>query len=85
MSGPTYDRAARHPYDVEPGEARVRYHARWPDASAAWKAAIDAGHDMDLLEHCLSLTPAQRWEEHKRFLAMIARLETARDNARSAG
>lgn len=74
---------ARHPFDVPVGDRRALYHARWPDAGPDWKAAIDAGHDMDLLLHCLSLTPEQRWEEHKRFVTMIERLERARDDARS--
>lgn len=80
MPGPTDDRAARHPYDVDPADARERYHARWPDAGPDWKAAIDAGHDMDLLEHCLSLTPTERLEQNTRFIAMVELLESARDS-----
>ena len=60
---------------------RERLHAQFADAGPAWHAAIDAGHDVLLIEHALSLTPEERLAEHQRFLSMIVRLESARDRA----
>lgn len=83
MDEPGGESAARHRHDAPVGDRRALRHARWPDAGPGWKAAIDAGHDMDLLLHGLSLTPEQRWAEHQRFVAMLERLERARDDAPS--
>jgi hypothetical protein len=39
-----------------------------PDAGPAWRAAYDAGCDMEALEENLRLTPEQRLEKHQRML-----------------
>jgi hypothetical protein len=60
---------------------RRRLHDMYPESGPGWHAAIDAGHDVTLIDHALSLTPAERFADHQRFLDMIARLENARDGA----
>jgi hypothetical protein len=39
-----------------------------PEAGPAWRAASNAGIDMSLIEHTLSLTPEERLAEHQQLL-----------------
>jgi hypothetical protein len=39
-----------------------------PDAGPTWRAAYEAGLDMEALEENLRLTPEQRIEKHQRML-----------------
>jgi hypothetical protein len=48
-----------------------------PDAGPAWRAAHDAGIDMSLIEHALSLTPEQRLAEHQQVLDFLLEVQAA--------
>lgn len=41
-------------------DRKAMLHAMYPDAGPAWREAIEAGVDVSLLEHNLSLTVEQR-------------------------
>ena len=42
-----------------------------PDAGPAWRAAMEAGVDMSLIEHALTLTPEQRLAEHQQVIDFL--------------
>ena len=48
-----------------------------PDAGPAWRAAVDYGFDMSLLEESLGLTPEQRLAEHQRVLDFLIEVQEA--------
>ena len=48
-----------------------------PDAGPAWIAAMKAGIDMSLIEHSLTLTPAQRLEEHQQVIDFLLAVQEA--------
>ena len=50
-----------------------------PDAGPAWRAAMEAGVDMSLIEDALGMTPEQRLAEHQRALNLILEVEAARE------
>lgn len=45
-----------------------------PDAGPAWRAAVEYGFDMSLVEDALQMTPEQRLEQHQRALDSILEL-----------
>ncbi len=51
-----------------------------PDAGPAWRAAMEYGFDMSLIEDALRMTPEQRLEQHQRALDMILELKEAGEN-----
>jgi hypothetical protein len=48
-----------------------------PDAGPAWRAAVEYGFDMSLVEDALRLTPEQRLEQHQRALDLILEVKEA--------
>ncbi|HZV36926.1 MAG TPA: hypothetical protein VFB72_20285 [Verrucomicrobiae bacterium] len=48
-----------------------------PDAGPAWRAAMEYGFDMSLVEDALQLTPEQRLEQHQRALDLILAVKEA--------
>jgi hypothetical protein len=46
-----------------------------PDAGPAWRAAMDYGFDMSLVEESLKLTPEQRLAEHQRVIDFLIELQ----------
>ena len=48
-----------------------------PDAGPAWRAAVEYGFDMSLVEDALQLTPEQRLEQHQRALDLILEVKEA--------
>ena len=46
-----------------------------PDAGPAWRAAVEYGFDMSLIEASLKLTPEQRLEEHQQVLDFLIELQ----------
>jgi hypothetical protein len=48
-----------------------------PDAGPAWRAAMDYGFDMSLIEDALQLTPEQRLEQHQRALDLVLEVKEA--------
>jgi hypothetical protein len=42
-----------------------------PKAGPAWRAAVEYGFDMSLVEDALRLTPEQRLEQHQRALNTV--------------
>ena len=48
-----------------------------PDAGPAWRAAVEYGFDMSLLEESLQLTPEQRLAEHQRVLDFLIEVQEA--------
>jgi hypothetical protein len=48
-----------------------------PDAGPEWRAAMEAGIDMSLIEHALELTPEERLNEHQRFLNFLLEIRAA--------
>ncbi len=46
-------------------------YAMPPDAGPAWRAAVEYGFDMSLVEDALRLTPEQRLEQHQRALDLV--------------
>jgi hypothetical protein len=48
-----------------------------PDAGPAWRAAVEYGFDMSLVEDALQRTPEQRLELHQHALDMILELKEA--------
>lgn len=50
-------------------------YAMPPDAGPAWRAAVEYGFDMSLIEDTLQMTPEQRLEQHQRALDMILELK----------
>ena len=46
-----------------------------PDAGPAWRAAVEYGFDMSLVEEALRMTPEQRLEQHQLALDMILELK----------
>ena len=49
-----------------------------PDAGPAWRAAMEMGMDMSLLEHNLRLTPWERLLQNESALALVEALQSAR-------
>jgi hypothetical protein len=47
------------------------------DAGPAWRAAVEAGLDMSLVEHALSLTPEQRLAEHQQVIDFLLTVQQA--------
>lgn len=54
------------------------------DAGPAWRAAMEYGFDMSLIEDALRLTPEQRLEQHQRALDLVLAVKAAgeRDGAK---
>lgn len=48
-----------------------------PDAGPAWRAAMEYGFDMSLVEDALSKTPEQRLEQHQRALDLVLAIKEA--------
>jgi hypothetical protein len=48
-----------------------------PDAGPAWRAAMEAGIDMSLIEHSLTLTPEQRLAEHQQVINFLVTVQEA--------
>jgi len=48
-----------------------------PDAGPEWRAAMEAGIDMSLIEHALELTPEPRLNEHQKFLNFLLEIRAA--------
>ena len=48
-----------------------------PDAGPAWRAAVDYGFDMSLVEDALRMTPEQRLEQHQRALDLVLEVMAA--------
>jgi hypothetical protein len=48
-----------------------------PDAGPSWRAAMDAGIDMSLIEHALTLTPEQRLAEHQQVIDFLLEIREA--------
>ncbi len=48
-----------------------------PDAGPAWRAAMEAGVDMSLIEHALTLTPEQRLAEHQQVIDFLLTIQGA--------
>jgi hypothetical protein len=48
-----------------------------PDAGPAWRAAVEYGFDMSLIEDTLRLTPEQRLEQHQRALDLVLEIKEA--------
>lgn len=47
------------------------------DAGPAWRAAVEFGYDMSLIEHSLTLTPEQRLAEHQQVLNFLLEVQEA--------
>lgn len=47
------------------------------DAGPAWRAAMEYGFDMSLIEDTLRLTPEQRLEQHQRALDLVLEVKEA--------
>ncbi len=48
-----------------------------PDAGPAWRAAVEAGFDMSLIEHALTLVPEQRLAEHQQVIDFLSTVQEA--------
>ena len=48
-----------------------------PDAGPAWRAAMDAGFDMSLIEASLKLTPAERLAELQQVVNFLLEIQEA--------
>lgn len=48
-----------------------------PDAGPAWRAAMESGIDMSLIEHSLTLTPEQRLAEHQSVINFLLTVQEA--------
>ena len=48
-----------------------------PDAGPAWRAAVEYGFDMSLVEDALRMTPEQRLEQHQRALDLVLEVKEA--------
>ena len=48
-----------------------------PDAGPAWRAAMEAGIDMSLIEDSLRLTPEQRLAEHQQVINFLLEVQEA--------
>ena len=46
-----------------------------PDAGPAWRAAMEYGFDMSLIEASLKLTPEQRLAEHQQTIDFMIELQ----------
>jgi len=49
-----------------------------PDAGPAWRAAVEYGFDMSLVEDALTKTPEQRLDEHQQKLNFVLEIQAAR-------
>jgi hypothetical protein len=47
------------------------------DAGPAWRAAMEAGIDMSLIEESLKLTPEQRLAEHQQVIDFLLQVQEA--------
>lgn len=50
-----------------------------PDAGPGWRAAMEAGIDMSLIESALAQTPQQRLDEHQQVLNFALELQQSPD------
>jgi hypothetical protein len=48
-----------------------------PDAGPEWRAAVEAGIDMSLVEASLALTPEERLAEHQQVLDFLLAVQEA--------
>jgi hypothetical protein len=48
-----------------------------PEAGPAWRAAMEAGVDMSLIEYSLKLTPEQRLAEHQQVIDFLLEIQEA--------
>jgi len=46
-----------------------------PDAGPAWRAAMEYGFDMSLIEESLKLTPEQRLAEHQQVINFLIEVQ----------
>jgi hypothetical protein len=46
-----------------------------PDAGPAWRAAVEYGFDMSLIEESLKLTPEQRLAEHQQVINFLIEVQ----------
>jgi hypothetical protein len=46
-----------------------------PDAGPGWRAAMEAGFDMTLIETALAQTPQERLDEHQKVLNFALELQ----------
>jgi hypothetical protein len=51
-----------------------------PDAGPAWKAALQAGVDMGMIEDALRMSPQERLEAHQRALNLVIDLSKSRED-----
>ena len=51
-----------------------------PGAGPAWRAAVEYGFDMSLVEDALRMTPEQRLEQHQRALDLVLEVMAAGEN-----
>jgi hypothetical protein len=54
------------------------------DAGPAWRAAMEYGFDMSLVEDALRMTPEQRLEQHQRALDLVLAVKEAGERERHA-
>ncbi len=48
-----------------------------PEAGPAWRAAMEAGVDISLIEDSLKLTPEQRLAEHQQVIDFLLEIQEA--------
>ena len=48
-----------------------------PDAGPAWRAAVEYGFDMSLVEDALRMTPEQRLAEHQQVIDFLLEIQAA--------
>jgi hypothetical protein len=48
-----------------------------PDAGPAWRAAVEYGFDMSLVEDALRMTPEQRLAEHQQVIDFFLEVQAA--------
>ena len=46
-----------------------------PDAGPAWRAAVEYGFDMSLVEDALRMTPEQRLAEHQQVIDFLLKFK----------
>jgi hypothetical protein len=69
-----------NPFEMIDKETLAQMNGKYvmpPDAGPAWRAAVEYGFDMSLVEDALRMTPEQRLEQHQRALNLILELMEA--------
>ncbi|HEX7881006.1 MAG TPA: hypothetical protein VF720_16465 [Candidatus Eisenbacteria bacterium] len=62
-----------------------RVQGKDPAVNSAWQAAALAGHDMDMLEESIELSPEERLRLHELGMERVRLLEAAMTQARADG